>query len=780
MTILDHLLRSIRSAAAFNSDVQVAPVCILWPDRDRQWESAVPRLQAEMPELFVLGDYAPDKRTGPAIWLRCVLAGQIPDAPVPEGATPVLYLPGFGRQDLRAVESCPNDLKPLVELQYRGTIWSQVNAKDWTILAWLKSDQGGMKLDVAQDGDAKNAMRLALPRLLDEDASLLTGKRLDRDYFNTLMTSGDPIRDLLHWLDHPEAFRAGRDDNAWRAFAEVCRSTLTFDPASEGALAGAQRLAEHSGPWQAVWERFCEAPARYPNIPAQIGKCAPPSGDLLWLMGGDAFDGWPQQNELQEDQLRRDLLGLAELPAHAARDRLEELEKRHGRRRSLVWAELGLAPLAQALEHLAALAARTKSGVAGGTAEDQAAAYQNGGWQADDAALRALAQVETAADEEAVTAAVRAVYLPWADDAARHFQRAVAEASYPGGDCRSARQPEFAPGDCVLFVDGLRFDVGKRLAAALSAGGCEVAEEPAWAALPSVTATGKPAVAPVCGKIRGGEDASAFEPVVAETGQSLTGGYHLKKLLADAGWTVLEHNDDGAGQGLAWCEFGDIDHEGHDHGRKLARRLDGLLKEIRQRVDRLLAAGWRRVRVVTDHGWLLLPGALPKRELPAALTERKWGRCAALKPGAGTAEQLCPWHWDPGRFFALADGVGCFKKGGEYAHGGLSLQECLTLHLVVSRGNAPRPRVEFADVTWKGLRCTVTVQSGFAGLSLDIRARAEDKASSVAHVPHQFKDNGKASVVVENEDLIGQRACLVLVDEAGAVAARRDTVIGGE
>ena len=121
MTILDHLLASIRSAAAFNSDVQVAPVCILWPDRDRQWESAVPRLQAEMPELFVLGEYAPDKRTGPAIWLRCVLAGQIPDAPVPEGATPVLYLPGFGRQDLRAVESCPDALKPLVELQYRGT-----------------------------------------------------------------------------------------------------------------------------------------------------------------------------------------------------------------------------------------------------------------------------------------------------------------------------------------------------------------------------------------------------------------------------------------------------------------------------------------------------------------------------------------------------------------------------------------------------------------------------------------------------------------------------------
>jgi len=55
-----------------------------------------------------------------------------------------------------------------VELQYRGTIWSQLNAKDWTILAFLKSDQGGLGLDVAQDNDTRKAMQLALYRLMDE------------------------------------------------------------------------------------------------------------------------------------------------------------------------------------------------------------------------------------------------------------------------------------------------------------------------------------------------------------------------------------------------------------------------------------------------------------------------------------------------------------------------------------------------------------------------------------------------------------------------------------
>ena len=137
----------------------------------------------------------------PAIWLRCVLTNRAEDVSLPKGQTPIFYLPGVSRQDLRAVENCPDHLKPLAELQYRGVIWSQSNAKDWTILAYLKSDQGGLGLDVAQDNDAKNAMQLALYRLLDENVSLLKGKRLDKDYFNTLLTGGDPIRDLLQWLN---------------------------------------------------------------------------------------------------------------------------------------------------------------------------------------------------------------------------------------------------------------------------------------------------------------------------------------------------------------------------------------------------------------------------------------------------------------------------------------------------------------------------------------------------------------------------------------------------
>ena len=95
------------------------------------------------------------------------------------------------------------------------------------------------------------------------------------------------------------------------------------------------------------------------------------------------------------------------------------------------------------------------------------------------------------------------------------------------------------------------------------------------------------------------------------------------------------------------------------------------LKEINERIHALLAAGWKSVRVVTDHGWLLFPGGLPKIELPSSLTDNKWGRCACLKQGASTDQSLYSWFWNPHHHFVLADGVSCFKNGEEYTHGGL-------------------------------------------------------------------------------------------------------------
>ncbi|WP_258183972.1 MULTISPECIES: hypothetical protein [Halomonas] len=37
MILLEKLVERIRQAAAYNPDVQAAPACILWPDRERLW-----------------------------------------------------------------------------------------------------------------------------------------------------------------------------------------------------------------------------------------------------------------------------------------------------------------------------------------------------------------------------------------------------------------------------------------------------------------------------------------------------------------------------------------------------------------------------------------------------------------------------------------------------------------------------------------------------------------------------------------------------------------------
>ena len=373
------------------------------------------------------------------------------------------------------------------------------------------------------------------------------------------------------------------------------------------------------------------------------------------------------------------------------------------------------------------------------------------------------------------------LYLP-GPESARHLQKVVEQDGYPGDSMITAKIPEYESGTCLLFIDGLRLDMARKLAEKLSEQGFKVQEKPLWAALPTITATCKPAVAPVRDKVYGREDSNDFEPVAADTGQSLQGGYHFKKLLEAGGWQVLDGHSTGTGEGKAWCEGSNMDHVGHSWGWRLAKQVHNLLQENVERINGLLNAGWKVVHVVTDHGWLLMPAGLPKIDLPAALVENKWGRYAVIKPGAVTAVNMYPWFWNSQVSFALAEGICCYRQGMEYTHGGLSLQECFTLELVVtgSTASVTHVSVEITDMIWRGLRCKVAVEGSFPGLQLDVRMQAGDPASSVVFNKKKFNENGIASVVVENEELEGKEAALVVLDREGEPVAQVNTVIGGE
>lgn len=126
-TVCDALLASIQKAADYNRDDTVPPAAILWTDEKQEWERLVPRLRVTLRHFLVFGSYDQADRTGPAIWLRCVLAGKVPHISWTPGIVPIIYLPGVSRATLRATEECPSELKPLAELQYRGVFWSQAS-----------------------------------------------------------------------------------------------------------------------------------------------------------------------------------------------------------------------------------------------------------------------------------------------------------------------------------------------------------------------------------------------------------------------------------------------------------------------------------------------------------------------------------------------------------------------------------------------------------------------------------------------------------------------------
>ncbi len=123
LTVVEALVQSLERAAKFNPNDVVHPYAILWTDHDSQWQPIIAQLRRLLPQLLTFGDYEPELRSGPATWLRSVVDRALPEVQMPEGTTPIVYLPGVSRQELRAVQECPDGLKPLVELPYRGVCW---------------------------------------------------------------------------------------------------------------------------------------------------------------------------------------------------------------------------------------------------------------------------------------------------------------------------------------------------------------------------------------------------------------------------------------------------------------------------------------------------------------------------------------------------------------------------------------------------------------------------------------------------------------------------------
>jgi hypothetical protein len=770
-TLAEQLAANLRSVAhAFAAGDQVAPCAVLWPDPGRLWERVAPMLQPMLPELFLMGSYTPDKRTGPPLWLRCIEARVIQGAPA-AGTTPIFYLPGVSREQLRVVEDCSKELAALVELQFRGAMWLHVNGKEWTPYAFLVSKNGGLGLDVIRDQATLDALDGALPSLMTEPLSRLKGRRVDSVFFHGLVAP-DAIGLLLRWLSDPEKFKRSRPEAEWKAFCGQCKADLRFDPIKEGPLKAAKLLAGRGNLWNKVWQRFAEGSDNYPGVVGWLTRAVPK--DLTMF---DSAEVWPTINKSEERKLQHALESLVDRPQDEVIHQIVELEAKHGSRRDYPWAKLGFSPLATALKSLSELAELCKSAPGAPTPEAYGAFYASDGWRVDAAALAALAACGNPELDQAVLGTVRAIYLPWLESTSRHLQQLIRE----HGQTVSKRSKPILTvgGRLLLFVDGLRMDVAKQLAEKLMMVGIETTQDWEWSTIPTVTATAKPAASPIAESVGGGEAGDQFSTRLTWTGQLLTQDRFATALKAQA-WQFLDSNQTGDPSGSAWTEAGALDKRGHNEGWKLARSIETEIRDVIARIVALLKSGWTEVILVTDHGWILMPGGLPKVELKPFLAEHRWGRCAAVKSGAQTDLPAFKWHWNPAVTIASPPGVGCFRASVEYSHGGVSLQEMVTPVLRVTAAPQAGGSARILEAKWTGAKCRVLVGGHREGGHVDVRTSQSDPSTSLLadKQAREIASEDRVTVFLENDSDIGKDATIVLLDASGQVIDAVPTTLG--
>jgi hypothetical protein len=775
-TLQEALIKKLRGCNVC-SDAEVAPVAILWTDPKREWLPLIPQLRSALPELISLGSYDAEQHQGPSLWLRCMVDRSMADPSIPAAQTPILYLPGVSRQDLRAGEGCPWEWEPLIELMFRGTLWLQRNGRDWTLAAFLSSGDA-LGLDVAGDQATKVAMARALTELAAHPLAQLRGTRLEEKDFNALLVD-DSIRDILRWMGNPSGFQQSRSSDQWKALVSLWKQDFKFDPAKDSELTAAEWLATGKSEWEKVWRRFEEQPAAYPGLVDLLRRAAPSTnqGDLL-SSNDPSTSRWPHRNDAMEQEVQEALKALPSQPHAQACKAVRELQITHGQRPQWIWAQLGLSPMAELLAPLGLLAQRADQPLVGTTPDDFIQPYTDSGWETDLAAWQAVAQARPE-HEAMVRAAVAALLQPWLDDTAKRFQAAVQSHGLPA----PADHPPIAapPGGCLLFADGLRYDVARQLQKRLEEMGITGSLTTRWAGLPTVTATAKPAITPLIDQIQGHALPEDFAPSF-RNGKA-TSAAELRKALEAEGYGVLT---DGAldllpsPEAKGWLEIGDLDHRGHQLQDQLPSVIAPEIERLALRIQALLAAGWSSVQIVTDHGWLYCPGGLPSAELPKHLTASKWARCAAIKGDSQVPVPTAAWSWNASAHFATPAGAACFNTGStnSYAHGGISLQECLTPVLEVSAGAGSGPAAAIGSLTWKGLRCYLEVSGSAAGLHADLR-RDGAGGLSVATAPKPIEDGG-ARLLVEDDELEGLAVVAVLIGTDGRVIAQRRTVVGGD
>jgi serine/threonine protein kinase len=339
--------------------------------------------------------------------------------------------------------------------------------------------------------------------------------------------------------------------------------------------------------------------------------------------------------------------------------------------------------------------------------------YTTGGWQLDRAGEEILRGLNvTTPDLLALVTPLREAYRA-------RWERTLIDWSdlWTNGGCKPlplstagewlTTQLKAPQQTAIIVIDALRYDLGLRLAELINTaeGADRAFVQPARTPLPSITALGMGAALPLSeSSLRAELVGSEWRLIEASSGSNLSQAAQrrawllTRNIITEDGFVSVA--DALRGQipppsrvrKRLFITDDMIDQLGHDDELELLGA--GLaLDRYRDLVARLRAAGWRRIVIVTDHGFIHWSGSSEKRQTPpvtgAAYRSR---RALAYPPETRLPEPHA--HAPGGQWQVLtARGAACWSAYGGlgYFHGGASLQETVIPCIRIEWPSQARP-----------------------------------------------------------------------------------------
>ncbi|MFZ4465339.1 MAG: hypothetical protein ACOYN5_15945, partial [Bacteroidales bacterium] len=364
------------------------------------------------------------------------------------------------------------------------------------------------------------------------------------------------------------------------------------------------------------------------------------------------------------------------------------------------------------------------------------------------------------------------MYQPWLERITQKFQTLVEKDASIFTTQKACLESE----SFVLFVDAFRYELAEEFYQRLLKYKYKVELTSNWSAIPTLTPTAKPNISPIAAAVSVNSEIKDFRPQL-QSGKDLQTSVFRESLIAH-NFKLITTAADIDPENKCWQEIGDIDTKGHEEQSEMVKRIEELFDQLQEVIDIAFEKGVKRIKIVTDHGWLLLPGGLPKTQLNEGLTETRWGRCALIKEGVKTDLLHLPWRWNPAVFIAYAPGISFFKINEEFAHGGISIHECLVPTLIIENTNVSKVNAKIKEVKWVNLKCAVVTENAQEDYSIDIRTKYNDEKTSIVESKNTKLKENKASAMV-NDAAESQAATIVLLDENGRILDKELTTVGG-